>query len=320
VRLSALALVFACVTVAPAIAIAKPEEPAASPQEREAREKSRAAFRAGVAQLKAQDWKAARSSFEQAWALYPHPSILLNLGIARLRTDDPVLAEQDFVRFLSEDFGSTPEELAGAREALAEARTKIGTIRIVASPASARIVVDGKTIAERVRSETEREGIVAEVRAKAGKHSVAADADGYTAQERNVDLAAKGEIEVKLALAPIPKSGGGGSTTNPPPDGEGPNGRAIMGYAAGGLAVIGLAAGAFCGLRAISLKNDYEDKSKADSFQNASVKSEGQTFRTLADVGFGVAIVGGVAAVILLFTDIGSSKGTDVGRPFVWKW
>src|SRR5688572_5035260 len=104
---------------------AKPDDPPATASEKEAREKSRAAFRAGVAQLQAKDWKAARTSFETAWALYPHPSILLNLGIARLRTDDPVLAEQDLVKFLSEDFGSTPEELAGAREALAEARTKI---------------------------------------------------------------------------------------------------------------------------------------------------------------------------------------------------
>src|SRR5205085_4182985 len=135
-----------------AIAQAKPDDPPSSASEREAREKSRAAFRAGVSQLQAKDWKAARSSFEVAWQLYPHPSILLNLGIARLRTDDPVLAEQDFVRFLSEDFGATPEELAGAREALAEARTKIGTIKIVASPPSARIVVDGKPIAERTAS------------------------------------------------------------------------------------------------------------------------------------------------------------------------
>lgn len=297
-------------------ASAKPDEPAATPQDREAREKSRAAFRAGVAQLKAQDWKAARASFEQAWALYPHPSILLNLGIARLRTDEPVLAEQDFVRFLSEDFGATPEELAGAREALAEARTKIGTIRVIASPAAARIVVDGKTIAERVRSESEHESIMAEVRAKAGKHTVAVDADGYTTQERNVDLAAKGEIEVKIALAPV----AGSSTPNPPARGEGPSGRTITGYAVGGVAAVALVAGAFFGLRAISLKNDYEDKSKADTFQDPSTKSEGEMFRTLADVGFGVAILGGVAAGILLFTDIGASKGTDVRSPFVFRW
>src|SRR4051794_7651955 len=67
------------------------------------REKSRAAFRRGVAQLRAQDWSAARTSFEAAWAYFPHPSILLNLGIARLHTDDPVRAEQDLVHFLSED-------------------------------------------------------------------------------------------------------------------------------------------------------------------------------------------------------------------------
>src|SRR4051812_20223201 len=87
----------------------------------EARERSRVAFRKGVAQLRAQDWAAARESFETAWTLYPHPSILLNLAIARLHTDDPVRAEQDLVRFLSEDGGASADELASAREALAEA-------------------------------------------------------------------------------------------------------------------------------------------------------------------------------------------------------
>lgn len=313
---SAIALSVLVTAVRPALA--KPDEPPASSAEREAREKSRAAFRTGVAQLRAQDWKGARASFEQAWALYPHPSILLNLGIARLRTDDPVLAEQDFVRFLSEDFGATQEELAGAREALAETRTKIGTIRVVASPASARIVVDGKSINERVRSEAE--GVIAEVRAKAGRHTVAVDAEGHGREERTVDLAARAELEVKFALAPT------AATSNPPPpngtSNDGPTTRTIGGYGLAALAGVGLVTGAVCGLRAISLSSDYEDRGKVDTFQNPDVKSEGETFRTAADVAFGVAIVSGVAAAILLFTDVGASSGNGVARrsPALFRW
>lgn len=299
-------------------ALARPEEAPVSTAEREARERSRAAFRTGVAQLRAQDWKGARASFEQAWALYPHPSILLNLGIARLHTDDPVLAEQDFVRFLSEDFGATPEELASAREALAEARTKIGTIRVVASPASARIVVDGKPINERIRSEAE--GAVAEIRAKAGRHTVSVDAEGHARDERSVELAARAELEIKVALAPS------AATSGPPPNGgagsEGPSGRTIGGYGLAALAGVGLVTGTVCGLRAISLSSDYGDRSKADLFQNPDVKSEGEAFRTVADVAFGVAIVSGVAAAILLFTDIGASSGSGVARrsPALFRW
>lgn len=294
-------------------ALAKPEEPPGSPAERDARERSRAAFRQGVAELRARDWKGARASFEEAWALYPHPSILLNLGIARLETGDPVLAEQDLVRFLSEDFGATPEELAGAREALAQARTKIGTIRVVATPASARILVDGRAISERVAGEGD--GVVAEIRAKAGRHTVAVDADGHAREERAVDLAARTQIEVKVALAPL-------GTSAVPPPAEGPSGRTITGYGLAGLAGVALAAGAFSGIRALSLSSAYEDRTDLSSFQNPDVKGEGETFRTVADVAFGVAIVSGVAAAVLLFTDVGAGKGSDVVRrsPALFRW
>jgi hypothetical protein len=297
------------------VAHARPDETPVSVYEREAREKSRAAFRAGVAQLQSKDWKAARASFESAWALYPHPSILLNLGIARLRTDDPVLAEQDFVRFLSEDFGATAEELAGAREALAEARTKIGTIKVVVSPSTARIVVDGRPIAERVASSDE---VLAEVRAKPGRHSVQVDADGHAPQQRTLDLAARAEVEVKIALVPAaamaktPIPSRTEETTT--------SGRKILGYGLAGLAAVALATTAVCGVRAIGLAADYGDRSKAE-FQDPAVKSEGETFRTVADVALGVGIVSGVGAIVLLFTDIGALKTTASKRaPLVLRW
>lgn len=301
-----------------ASAHAKPDDPPSTAQEREAREKSRTAFRAGVSQLQAKDWKAARSSFEVAYTLYPHPSILLNRGIARLRTDDPVLAEQDFKAFLSEDFGATPEELGGAREALAEARTKIGTIRVVASPPSSRIVVDGTTIGERV---TERDSAVAEVRAKAGKHTVLVDAEGHAAQERNIDLAPRAEIEVKIALVANAKVTGSGRGPGPTGGDDGTSGRTILGYGLLGLSGIALATTAVCGFRAISLSGDYEDRNKPDLFQNPEVKAEGETFRTVADIALGAAVVSGVGAIVLLLTDVGSSKPTASKRaPLLLRW
>lgn len=296
---------------------AKPDEAPATQAEKEAREKSRAAFRAGVAQLQAKDWKAARSSFETAWSLYPHPSILLNLGIARLRTDDPVLAEQDLKQFLSEDAGSTPEELAGAREALAEARSKIGTIRVVASPVSARIVIDGKPIAERVSG---TDAAVADIRAKAGKHTVLVDAEGHASQERNVDLAPRADIEVKIALVANTKAGpnrSGGPGPTPGGD-DGSNGRTILGYGLAGLSGVALVTGAICGVRTLSIASDHEEKPSAD------LKSEGETFRTVTDVALGVAILSGAAAIVLLFTDIGAGKPTASNvlkrAPLMLRW
>ena len=270
----------------------------------EARERSRAAFRKGVAQLRAQDWTAARASFEAAWGLYPHPSILLNLGIARLRTDDPVRAEQDLVRFLSEDVGAAADELAGAREALAEARTKIGTIRVIAAPATARVSVDGKPVETVRRADPGVSGVVAEVRTKPGKHSVIVEAEGHTPGHRDVDVMAKGEAIANIALVAIEAPKPAEPTASPV--------RAIVGWSAAGLAGAGLITGAVTALRARTLSNEYSDPSSA-RYQEPSVRSEGITFRTTADVALAVTLVSGTVAVILLFTDLGKGSA-DVAR------
>jgi hypothetical protein len=275
------------------------------------REKSRAAFRKGVAQLRAQDWMAARASFESAWTLYPHPSILLNLGIARLRTEDPVRAEQDLVRFLSEDVGAAPEELASAREALAEARTKLGTLRVVVSPASARVAIDGRAVETVRRADPGTSGVVAEVRAKPGKHSVAVEAEGHTPDRREIDVVARGEAVTTITLARI-------DTTKKPED-TGVSTRAVVGWSLAGLAGAALITGGITALRAKTLSNEYGDTSSA-RFQDPTARSEGITFRTAADVALSVAVLSAATAAILLLTDLGKGSSDVAARDGVLRW
>ena len=266
------------------------------------REKSRAAFRRGVTQLRAQDWAGARASFEEAWSLVQHPSILLNLGIARLRTDEPVLAEQDLVRFLSEDPGAAPEELVSAREALAEARSKIGTLRVIATPASARVVVDGTPVSVRAPS-TAGHGGVAEVKLKAGSHSVLVAAEGFGADEKSVDVPPKSDTEIHVALAA--KDGARPS--------DGPPIRTIAGWSLVGVSGVAAVASGVMALRALSLSSDYADRG-SPSFQNKDVKDEGIAFRTGADIALVTALVAGAGAVLLLLTDIGEPSSVGVAR------
>jgi len=276
----------------------------------ETRDRSRAAFRKGVAQLRAQDWAGARASFETAWSLYPHPSILLNLGIARLKTDDPVRAEQDFVRFLSEDFGATPEELAGAREALAEARAKLGTLKVSVTPVTARVAVDGASVeaVRRAGAGGGGESLVAEVRAKPGKHTVVVEAEGFTPATRELDVAAKGEATATIALVAVQHA-----ESKPAPEESSPT-RAIVGWSLVGLSGVALVTSGVTALRAKSLSDDYADPS-SPGFQDADTRSEGVAFRTTADVMLGVAVAAGAAGLVLLLTDLGKGvSGVSAAR------
>jgi hypothetical protein len=277
--------------------------------EAEARERSRAAFRKGVAQLRAQDWAAARTSFETAWGYFPHPSILLNLGIARLHTDDPVRAEQDLMKFLSEDGGASADELAGAREALADARSKIGTVRVVVTPPTARVSIDGKAVTTVRR--VDAGGIQAEVRAKAGTHAVLVEADGYKTERRDVDLAAKAEAVAHITLAAV-------DAPPPKPTPAADPSRAIAGYSLLGLAGAALITSGVTALRAKTLSNEYGDAS-SPHFQEHSTRTQGIAFRTTADVALGIALVSGAIGVVLLFTDFGKSP-TAVARAGTLTW
>lgn len=298
------------ITTAVQPAQARPDEPAkdtTSSTDPTTRARSRAAFRKGVVQLRARDWAGARASFEEAWSLFPHPSILLNLGIARLRTDDPLLAEQDLVRFLSEDSGAAPEELASARDALAEARSKVGTLRVVVAPASARVVIDGKAVG--VRAPAAGDG-VAETRLKAGQHAVIIEADGFARDERSVDVPAKSETEVKVVLTVVKEHGKEKSSSQP----TGSSARKILGWSLVGVGAGSLVASGVMGLRAISLASDYEDPTNSTSFQSPDVRNEGMAFRTGADVALVAAVLAGAGAVVLLLTDVGAHRGANVAR------
>jgi hypothetical protein len=308
-RLVMILLLAACTTTSIS-RIARADEPPVT-ADAESREKSRVAFRKGVAQLRAQDWPAARASFETAWSLYPHPSILLNLGIARLRTDDPVRAEQDLVRFLSEDVGAAPDELAGAREALAEARTRIGTLRIAVSPPTARVAVDGKSVDTLRSADPSASGVVAEVRAKPGRHVVAVEAEGFAPARRELDLAARGEAVATITLSQA-------LAAKKPVAATAPSTRAVVGWSLAGLAGAALITGGVTALRAKTLSTEYGDPTSA-RFQDRSARSSGIAFRTAADIGLGVAILSGAAAVILLFTDLGKSS-SDVARSGTLRW
>lgn len=292
-RVLVLALALAALLAVPRPALAD----APSANEGENREKSRAAFRKGVWQLRAQDWAAARTSFETAWTLYPHPSILLNLAIARLRTDDPVRAEQDLVRFLSEDGGASAEELASARDVLAEARSKLGSLRVIVSPEGARVAIDGKAVETMRRADAGASGIVAEVRIKPGRHALVVEAEGFTAQQHDADVVAKSEAVLTIALAQV--------ETAPRPKPEtGTSTRTVVGWSLVGLAGAALVTSGVTALRAKSLSDDYGDAT-SPRFQDPDARSSGISFRTAADVALGVALLGGAAAVILLVTDLG---------------
>lgn len=292
-------LLLAAATLATLVASSAPGHAQSDP-----REQSRAAFRRGVAQASSGDYAAARDSFLEAYRLFAHPSILLNLGIARAHTGEWLEAEDDLVRFLADDGGAKPDELASARAELAQARSHLGTFRLRVTPTGARATLDAHAVAV-------IPGSFVDVRTTRGPHDLHVAADGFAPVDEvvSVDADRGPDIDVRL-------SHGHAAEAAPTPM----DARSVAGWFLVGGGVVALGIGAYTGVQAQTLANEYNTAGNAH-FQDPSTKSSGITFRTSADVAFATAIVlGGLGTYFLLTPSSPSSSGTAQAGVVVGPW
>ncbi|HEY3818461.1 MAG TPA: PEGA domain-containing protein [Polyangiaceae bacterium] len=261
----------------------------------EARDRSRAAFRRGVAQAHDGNYTAARDSFLEAYKIFPHPSILLNVGIARAHTGEWLEAEQDLVHFLADDGGAQPDELLSARQELAQTRSHLGTFRLRVSPDGARAMLDAHPIAL-------IPGGFVDVRTTRGTHELDCEADGYATIHRSVLVAAERAPNVDLTLT--------AEGAAPPRVTPGEGRRTAGGFLVGG-GIVAAGIGIFAGITAISLAHSYNTQGNG-SYQDPATKARGIVFRTSADVAFLGALALGGAGIYFLLTPT-DSAATQAG-------
>jgi hypothetical protein len=257
------------------------------------REASRRAFRQGVVELQAGRNAPARDLFLEAYSLFPHPSILLNLGLARARVGEYVAAEQDLVRFLSDDGGASPEEIETARITLEQTRRMLGTLRVRVEPAEARATLDGAPIPL-------VHGAASDIRATVGEHLLVVERRGYVTARRTVRIEGGGIARVDVVLAADGPEGAPDPDAAPSSAAVAGGGRRTAGFVAVGGAAALAGAGVFFGLRAQSLADAYNTKGDPHH-QDPDTRASGLLFRTAADVAFGAAIAtAGLGAYLIL--------------------
>jgi hypothetical protein len=83
------------------------------------------------------EFENARAAFLQAYALHKHPAVLINLAQSSLRSGHTLDADRYFTRYLLESPSLTAAQRAEAEKGLAEARTKLGRIDVLAPPGTA---------------------------------------------------------------------------------------------------------------------------------------------------------------------------------------
>jgi hypothetical protein len=92
------------------------------------------------------DYSGALEKFNAAYAAYPSPKLMFNIGQANRDLGRPVEALLAFENFLSNEIDASPETTADARRSLAELRAKLGRIRIECQTAETVVSIDGKSV------------------------------------------------------------------------------------------------------------------------------------------------------------------------------
>jgi hypothetical protein len=255
------------------------------------RDESRAAFLRGVNEAHQDHFTAARDAFLEAYRLFPHPSILMNLGIARMRTGEYIASEENLVRFLADPAGAPPEDLANARAALVVVRGHIGTLRVRVSPTTAHATLDGAPL-------TLTPSTFVDVRAVVGPAELRVAADGYAPVARAI-LVQRDQVELADVIL-VPASGPGRAPETAPTGDHAASRHATLGWALVGTAGVLGVTGVIAGVEAISLAHDYNTPGNAE-YQNHPTREEGVAWRTSADVLFATGLVAaGVGAYILV--------------------
>jgi hypothetical protein len=128
-------------------------------------------------------------------------------------------------------------------------------------------------------------GEATDVRVLIGPHTVSAEADNFRPTNEHTEVGTTGKASLEIKLDPLPAGARAARNFELP----------AAGMVLIGVSLAAIAVGTFSGIHAVNLSNQYAND------HDGGVRDEGMVFRTMADVSFGIAIVGaGVGAYLIL--------------------
>jgi hypothetical protein len=293
--------------------LAQLSPPAADPQ---AKAQAQGLLNEGWTLYEKGDCAGALEKFNAAYAAYPSPKLMFNIGQANRDLSRPVEAMEAFEKFLASDTDASPETIATARKAVADLQEKLGRIRIDCQTTGAEVNVDGKSVGLTPLPDL--------VWATPGRHLIAASHASATPVLENVDVIAGSVGTVTLrfrppaiavAAEPVPQPAAAPQPAPPKLDlGASPApsaankgwwlGRKWTWVAAGSTAL--LAAGAITAGVAMQSRFDSLDKSCGDTSGKNSGCSQSEidsvsSRQITANILWGLAAAGAVTTGVLFY-------------------
>lgn len=153
-----------------------------------------AAAQRGSTAFTARRYGEARLAFEEAVQREPTPQRLFALGQSCRLTSRYVEAIDAFERYLAApEPNALPERLTAIRDQVAEMRRLLATLTLHATPASALVTLDGRTIT----SPLERAAI------DPGPHVLELSAEGHRTERREINADSGAQLVFEVTLAAV---------------------------------------------------------------------------------------------------------------------
>lgn len=150
-------------------------------------------FRRGITLLDERSFEAALIEFQAAYDASPAWQVLYNVGSCHQYLGHPVEAVDAWERYLEEGGAEVPaERRAEVEAALAEQRSRIGTVLVRTNVEGAQITVDGVVVATAPLAEPLRLAI--------GTYQVGVQAAGWQGQVRRVTVAGESQRTLDVLL------------------------------------------------------------------------------------------------------------------------
>ncbi len=215
-------------------------------------------FSDGQMATKLNQWDKARTFFQGAWRIQQHWKIAASLGRAELKVGRMRDAAEHLSFALREvPAGAlTPADLKPVEEMLAQARAKVGAVKVTGAPAGAEVAVDGVVVGK-----APLKGVLF---LEPGAHRVEGQREGYVdgAGEVKAEAGKEGGVDLGMVKVPEVKVVGPVAEVVPPPVVVGADKRIVIAGAALGVVALGMGMGfAVAG----NLKAAERDNSITDS-------------------------------------------------------
>jgi tetratricopeptide (TPR) repeat protein len=114
----------------------------------EAKAKAQTLLKDGARSYRQGSFANALEKFNQAYAVFPSPKLLYNIGQANRELGRSVEAVEAFDKFLSLSTDASPELMSDARRSLNELTPTLGRLRIDYAITGAEIMVDSRKVGQ----------------------------------------------------------------------------------------------------------------------------------------------------------------------------